>query len=365
MLGVYVHIPFCERKCNYCAFSSFTDFSEKERYISSLCDEIENFEQKGKSIDTLYIGGGTPSVLSEGEIEKIFSSLNTTFKIEKDCEISIECNPNSLTREKLECYKKLGINRLSIGVQSLNDKQLKFAGRLHSADEALEKISLAKEMGFENISVDLMIGFPFSSDDEFLNNAEKLLKKDIKHISIYMLQVEDNTKLKEIVQHNPELLIDDDRMAEMASKMAIFLKKNGFFHYEVSNYALKGFESKHNFKYWTGEEYVGFGLSAHSFLKGVRYANSNSFEGYYQRKIASYEVLTEDQKIEEHIMLGLRCYYGIDKTYLKSLGYNIEESVYYSDYVKKNIIIENKNKVFLNEEYYFVNNFIIVSLLPQ
>lgn len=364
MLGVYIHIPFCERKCNYCAFSSFSDFSEKEKYISSVCDEIENFSRKGENVDTIYIGGGTPSVLSEDEITKIFTSLQRSFDITSNCEITIECNPNSMTKEKLLTYKSLGVNRLSIGVQSLNDEDLKFAGRLHSAGEALEKIELAKEVGFKNISIDLLIGLPNSTDEEFEKNLKKIVNSGIKHISTYMLQIEEGTKLKKIVEENPELLPDDDKLAEMASKTAEIFKKCGFLHYEVSNYALPGYESRHNFKYWTGEEYVGFGLAAHSYLDGKRMANAKNFNDYYERKNIEIENLTIAQKIEEHIMLGLRCLNGIDKKYLKLNGYDIVKNDYYKDFVKKGVLIDDGDKIYLNEDYYFVNNFIIVSLLP-
>lgn len=364
MLGVYIHVPFCEKKCSYCAFSSFSDFSQKGKYITSLCDEIEGFYRKGERIDTIYIGGGTPSVLNEDEITKIFSSLKKTFVIDDKCEITIECNPNSTTKEKLLAYKSLGVNRLSIGVQSLNDDDLKFAGRLHTGKEALKKIELAKEVGFKNISIDLLIGLPYSSEEEYEKNLQTIVGLGITHISTYMLQIEDNTPLKSMVLKNPSLLPDDDNLAEFASKTANFLKKSGFLHYEVSNYALKGYESKHNLKYWTGEEYVGFGLSAHSYLEGKRIANANDFDDYYKRKISGAEVLTQAQKIEEHIMLGLRCSNGIDKEYLKSQGFDIGQNEYYKDFVARGILKVEGQKVYLSEDYYFVNNFIIVSLLP-
>ena len=364
MLGVYIHIPFCERKCNYCAFSSFADFSQKTRYIDSLCQEIESFERKNEHIDTIYIGGGTPTVLEPFEMEKIFASLKKTFDIDKNSEITVECNPNSLSREKLLCYKALGVNRLSIGVQSLNDEQLKFAGRLHNSQQALDSIRLAREIGFENISVDLLIGLNNSNEDEFIKNLKILLDEKIKHISTYMLQVEDKTPLKSLIDQNPDLMPDDDNMVEILLKTADFLKKNGFLHYEVSNFALKGYESKHNYKYWSGEEYVGFGLSAHSYLNGERFANASNFEDYFSRKIASREVLTSAQKIEEHIMLGLRCSLGIDVEFIKSLGYDIQKNSNFQEFLKRGILFEKGDKICLNEDFYQVNNFVIVSLMP-
>lgn len=365
MLGVYIHIPFCERKCTYCAFSSFADFSQKKQYIDSLCAEIEGFARKGEQIDTIYIGGGTPSILEPYELEKIFNSLKKTFKINEKSEITIECNPNSVNKEKLELYKLLGVNRLSIGVQSLNDEQLKFVGRLHDSKQALNSIRLAKENGFENISVDLLIGLPNSNPTEFQSHLKILVDEGVKHISTYMLQIEEGTKLKKMIDINPQLCPDEDNMVDIAIKASDFLKEHGFLHYEVSNYAISGYESRHNFKYWTGEEYVGFGLSAHSFLNGQRIANANNFKDYFERKIAYNEVLTDLQKIEEHIMLGLRCRCGVSINFLKKLGYDIEKNANFDEYLKRNVLTREGNKVFLNENLYHVNNVVIVNLMPN
>lgn len=366
MLGVYVHIPFCERKCNYCAFSSFVEKTEKiDEYIGFLSKEIENFAKNNKkSVDTIYIGGGTPSLLSESQIEKIVGLLKENFALTENCEITVECNPNSLTKEKLLKYKSLGINRLSIGVQSLDDDQLSFIGRLHSSKEAIEKIKLSKEIGFENISVDLLIGLNGATAERFLVQLQMLIYLDIKHISTYMLQIEDNTPLKKMVESETVILPTDEESVEIYEKTAEFLNKNGFYRYEVSNFAKKGYESKHNFKYWTGEDYIGFGLSAHSYMDGRRWSNANNFKGYYQGEKPLDEVLSNGQKIEEHIMLGLRCKNGIDISFLRSLGYDIEKNEYLNDFIAKDILIKEGNKIYINEKYYGVNNFIIVHLLP-
>lgn len=366
MLGVYIHIPFCKRKCSYCAFSSFSNMeNEKDKYISSLINEIKDFSQTGKrNVDSIYIGGGTPSLLSKEQISTIFNTLKESFIIENNCEITIECNPNSLTEEKLITYKNLGVNRLSIGVQSLNDEDLSFIGRLHDSKTAISAIRLAKAVGFDNISVDLLIGLKNSTSESFLSQLEMLIKEDVKHISTYMLQVEENTPLASQVKNNPDLLPSDDECVDIYSKTANFLQLNGFLRYEVSNFAKKGYESKHNLKYWSGENYIGFGLSAHSYINKTRFANSNNFEDYYSRKLALKENLTTSQLIEEHIMLGLRCKNGIDLNYLKNLNYDLENNKTLNDFVEKNILIKQNNKVFINPEYYGVNNYIIVQLLP-
>ena len=360
MLGVYIHIPFCEKKCNYCAFSSFARLGEKQKYISSLVQEIGGYKGENK-VDTIYIGGGTPSLLSNDELGQILNALKEKFSIEKDSEITIECNPNSLSEEKLKFYKENGVNRISIGVQRLNDEKLKILGRLHNYSQALQTIDLAKKY-FENVSVDFIIGLQ-DEWEQYEKEIEKLIEEKVKHISVYMLQVEEKTPLQKMVLKNPGLILEDEEYVEIYEKMVKKLKKNGFFQYEVSNFAQKGFESKHNFKYWSGENYIGFGLSAHSYIDGVRFANASNFDDYYKRKIELKEVLTDKQKVEEHIMLGLRCRNGIDKNFIKSFGYDIEKNKNYNDYLSQNILIESGDKVFLNPDYYSVNNLVIVNLL--
>lgn len=381
MLGVYIHIPFCQRKCLYCAFSSFVDLKEKDRYIEALKEEIENFDyksypknlnlpfEKGEDgaqkpkIDTIYIGGGTPSLLDEKDLTRIFDTLKEKFNIDADSEITLECNPNSLTYEKAVFYRKLSINRLSIGVQSLRDEQLKFIGRLHSSAQALEAIDIAKKTGFTNISCDMLIGLS-SSSDQFIEDLKKLIDKGITHISTYMLQVEEGTPLAKMVSAKPHLLPDDDQSVEVYNKTAEFLKNNGFLRYEVSNFAKRGCVSRHNIKYWNGDDYVGFGLSAHSYIKGNRYANANNFADYYAGKSKLEEKLSKKELIEEHIMLGLRYNGGVSIEYLKKLGYNIENNENLAYFTDKNIISRDQNRIYLNPDFYGINNFIIVKLLP-
>ena len=381
MLGIYIHIPFCERKCNYCAFSSFVNIDkEKDRYILSLLQEIENFDFKkfefnsnllcvdrtkttSYDVDTIYIGGGTPSLLTIEDLTKILNKIRKKFDISSNCEITIECNPNSLTHEKACGYKNLGINRVSLGVQSLDDEELKFIGRLHNSSQALAAIDMIKEAGITNISCDLIIGLQNQTPDNFLLQLEKLIKKDINHISTYMLQIEDGTPLAKFVAHNADFLPSEDENAFVYKQTSAFLEEHGFKRYEVSNFAKLGYESRHNFKYWTGENYIGFGLSAHSYIDGIRYANANNFADYYNRKLALKETLSKQELIEEHLMLGLRCARGVNIEYLQKLGKNIENNENFKYFLKKNVIFRLKNKFFLNPDYYEVNNYIIVKLM--
>lgn len=309
MLGIYIHIPFCERKCNYCAFSSFVGGDkEKDRYISSLLSEIETFDLKkfefnsslscvsrekttSSAVDTIYIGGGTPSLLTIEDLTKILNKIKEKFKISSNPEITIECNPNSLTYEKACGYKNLGINRVSLGVQSLDDEELKFIGRLHNSSQVFDAIDMVKEAGIKNISCDMIIGLQNQTPETFKNQLEMLIKKDIKHISTYMLQIEDGTPLAKFALHNADFLPSEDENAFVYKQASAFLEEHGFKRYEVSNFAKPSYESRHNLKYWTGENYIGFGLAAHSYIDGIRYANANTFADYYSGKLALKEIL--------------------------------------------------------------------------
>lgn len=367
MLGVYIHIPFCQRKCSYCAFSSFVSSEEeKEKYVEFLLEEIETFSKKKKGekckkIDTIFIGGGTPSLLDTDLLKKIVEKLKLCFIFDKNIEFTIECNPNSLTIEKLAFYKQLGINRLSLGIQSLDDDQLKFINRLHDKNDAIKAVKESLSV-FDNVSCDLLIGIKGMEKEKYLSSLKTLIDLGIKHISTYMLQIEEGTPLYQIVKTR-NILPNEEECIEVYNANVSYLKKHGFNQYEISNFAKEGYECKHNLKYWTGEEYIGFGLSAHSYINGERVANANNFNDYYNKKLAMRELLTKQQKIEEHIMLGLRCKKGIDKKYLKSLGYDIEKNNYLKEYIQNNILIENE-RIYLNPDFYGVNNYIIVHLLP-
>ncbi len=364
MLGIYVHIPFCEKKCNYCSFSSFSkdeDFIKK--YINFLCSEIKSSKFKGREIDSIYIGGGTPSLLMPIQIDSIFKSIYKTFKVNEQCEITIECNPNSITYDKVLAYKKNNVNRISLGVQSLNEGELQFLGRKHNVKQVFNALANIQKVGIENISADLLIGIGGSNFASFKRQLDKLLGYKVKHISCYMLQVEENTPLDKMYQKDKNILLNDEDCTALYKQISNYLKSKNFNHYEISNFALKGFESKHNMKYWTGEEYIGFGLAAHSYINKTRFANCKSFDKYYSGELEFCEKLTLKELIEEHIMLGLRCQSGINKNYLKSLGYDIEKNQNYQKLLKNKIIFDKKNKVILNEEYFTISNNIILELI--
>ncbi len=364
MLGIYVHIPFCEKKCNYCSFSSFSkDETFIKQYLSFLCSEIEKSQFKGREVDTIYIGGGTPSLLTVEQIANILKSIYNTFKVNEQCEITIECNPNSVTYQKALGYRQSHINRISLGVQSLNESELKFLARMHNAQQVFDAIENIQKAGIYNLSADLLIGIRGSSFDSFKEQLDKLINLNVKHISCYMLQVEENTPLEKMYQKNKNIILSDDECSKLYNQIANYLKSKNFLHYEISNFALDGFQSKHNLKYWTGEEYLGFGLAAHSYIDKTRIANAKSFAKYYNDEIEFCEKLTSKELIEEHIMLGLRCQSGINKSYLKSLGYDIEKNKNYQKLLKNKVVFEKNDNIYLNEEFFTVSNSIILDLI--
>ena len=363
MTGIYVHIPFCERKCNYCAFTSFSsDEYTKEKYVDLLCKEIKS-RADGRKIETIYFGGGTPSVLNAAQIEKISNAIKENFDLSSLKEWTIEANPNSITEEFLKTCKKIGINRISIGVQTLSDKNLKKIGRLHTKDEALKKIKLSRKY-FENVSADLLVGLEGEGGDTLRNYAKTLLNLGIKHISCYLLEIYQNTKLFEMIKSKEFCPLSDDAQIDAFEMLSAFLKEQGMIRYEISNFAYPGFESKHNIGYWTRKEYFGFGISAHSFLNETRLENSHTLIGY-EKGDKKAEKLSDKEILEEAIMLGLRCDIGVNLTDLKNLGYEISKNEFFDEYLKQNILIKQNGKIYLNEDYYDVSNTIISNLLPN
>ncbi len=363
-MAIYLHIPFCESKCIYCDFASFCNAeNEKVRYLKSLNAEIDNSPYKGREIDTIYIGGGTPSCVKEEYIEELLSTLRKNFVFSNNIEISMECNPNSVNLEKLKKYRSLGLNRISFGVQSLHDALLKKIGRLHNGEIALQAIKMAQRAGFENINADLLIGLPNSTIEGIIDDAGKLIQAGITHISAYMLQVEEGAKLYALVKSGKIFLPTDDESVAQYEALVSFLEKKGFIRYEISNFAKGQHECRHNLKYWSGAEYLGFGLGAHSYVEGVRKANARTFEGYYKGEIFM-EKLTPKESIEEMIMLGLRCRLGFSKAKLFKHGYKIENNINFKTYLSKGILTENGDRVHLNPSYYGTSNYIIANLLP-
>ena len=359
MIGIYVHIPFCESKCIYCGFSSFVkDESFQSDYFEFLKSEICACKFADQQVSSIYFGGGTPSCVKPEKIVEVLTTIKNNFKVSANAEITIECNPCSTSLKKLQAYHSAGFNRISFGVQSLDDDMLKFLSRRHTKAQALDAIKNAKAVGFENISADLLLGLPAG---DIISDAEKLISAGAKHISAYMLQVEDGTPLKDMVKRGEANLPSDDQTVDNYQKLVDFLQKNRFLQYEISNFAQNGFKSQHNYAYWTGRAYLGFGLGAHSFDGAfVRWANADNFEDYFSGK-QNKECLSPAQRDEEIVMLGLRCDAGFDKT---KLSFDIEKVPAFKQLLANNILIQKGNKVFLNPTYYNISNSVIIKLLP-
>ena len=381
-IGVYIHIPFCMSKCSYCSFVSKCAFNEEiEEYFKYLKTQIvaESANFKDREVKTIYIGGGTPSFVDALYIEDIIDTLKKYYNMEQSVEVTIECNPCSTTKEKLEIYKKAGINRISFGVQSLNDDCLNIIGRKHNSKMALNAIKTAKDVGFDNVSCDLLIGIPFQTTQMLLNDITKLAKTGVKHISAYMLMLEQGTKLYEQIVINKELKVaSDDACVNMYNSAYSLLGDLGFKRYEISNFALNGYECKHNINYWQCGEYVGFGVSAYSYNDNKRFDGFNDFESYYNyvnkkyilqsdiNLLPPYEVLSKEQKIEELIMLGLRQTKGVSLSTLKSLGYNLLENKaeIIKEFLKNDLISIDGDYLCITPQNFGACNQIILNLLP-
>ena len=319
-IGVYIHIPFCVKKCDYCDFISYCDKQNLvEEYIEKLKEEI-NIELSNKEykIKTIYIGGGTPSSIDSKFIIDILNVIKEKQSID-NIEVTIEVNPGTITEQKLLDYKTAGINRLSIGLQETNNELLKQIGRIHTYEEFLETYNLARQVGFKNINVDLMIGLPNQSILDIKNSLNKIINLNPEHISVYSLILEEGTKLYKKYEENKIELPDEELERNMYWYVKNTLENNGYIHYEISDFAKDRYESKHNISCWKQEEYIGFGVAAHSYIDGIRYSNTESIEEYIEN---SEKIVHEKQTIEdmqkEYMLLGLRKIEGISVQQFKN-----------------------------------------------
>lgn len=320
--GIYIHIPFCKSKCFYCDFVSFSNKEEfMKDYIEALKKEIEynsNF-MKDKNITTIYIGGGTPSIINEVYIVEIVSLIKEKYNVSNEAEITIEVNPGTINREKLLKYREAGISRISIGLQSTKNNLLKQIGRIHTFEQFLEGYNLAREVGFKNINVDLMLALPNQTIEDLDESIDEIIKLNPEHISVYSLILEEGTKLEEMLNEHKIELIEDEIERKMYWNVKEELEKNGYKHYEISNFSKEGFESKHNINCWNQEEYVGFGLAAHSYINNKRYSNIESLEKYIrnikenhiEKNYVVHEIQSIKDEEKEYMMLGLRKIDGV------------------------------------------------------
>ena len=361
-IGLYVHIPFCESKCKYCNFVS-GNFSRdiQEKYLDTLIKEINSYKIQN-NVSTIFFGGGTPSILTAEDIEKIILAIKNNFKISKNVEITIECNPNSVSLEKLKKYKKLGINRISFGVQSLNDSVLKLIGRVHNKKQALQAIKNARLAGFKNINVDLLLGI--KENKNIFQDICLLKKLGVTHISAYMLILEKGTPLFNQAKQNKVKLMSDDESVEDYENYLKVLKQNGFNRYEISNFCLKGYQCQHNINYWECGEYIGFGVSAHSYMNGVRYSNTENINDYlkdFNKK--QFEKLSSQEKLEELIMLGLRTKRGVSLKKLAEYKYEPLKNKNALKLLSVGLIKINKTHLYITSKNFGIANQIILKLV--
>jgi oxygen-independent coproporphyrinogen-3 oxidase len=329
--GIYLHIPFCRSRCSYCDFATdvFKNEAVVERYVSALVKEIENFPSK-KTVDTIYFGGGTPSLLTPQQLEKIFEALYRKFSVCENPEITMEMNPATVTSETLQAYKSLGVSRASFGAQTFDDAELKRLGRKHTAGDVRETIELLRNTGFANVSFDLIAGLPRQTIKDWERNLDEALKLLPEHLSLYLLEIHEGTPLAEQIRTNRQPLPDEDLSAEMYEVMLEKVSKKGYSQYEISNFALPGFESKHNSKYWRCEPVYAFGVSAHSF-DGVqtRWSNERDTARYVSLIENKKSPIVEEDKVDlksEFVFLGLRLNKGISlEEYEKKFGVSLIE----------------------------------------
>jgi putative oxygen-independent coproporphyrinogen III oxidase len=322
-LGLYIHIPFCSAICNYCNFNrGLFDAALKEQYVAALLREIAA-NGDGSAADTIFFGGGTPSLLEPSEIAAIISACRSAFDVTPDAEITLEANPETVTPDRLAGFRAAGVNRLSYGVQSFRDDELQRLSRLHSASRAQEAFAMARAAGFDNISLDLMMWLPQQSIAQWLESVDALIALGPDHASLYILELYPNAPLREAMARSKWSLAPDDDAAEMYLEAMTRLDHGGYAQYEISNVARPGRESQHNLKYWTDGEWLGFGCGAHSTRRAVRWKNLSSTTGYIAAVAAGGQIeverreLTRQEALEEALFTGLRLVGGIDLNAMK------------------------------------------------
>ncbi len=374
-VGLYIHIPFCARKCNYCVFYSLA-CSKKENlsdYVSIICTQLEREAHLYKDcvFDTIFLGGGTPSLLEGADISRLCDAIRAHLKVSDGAEFSIEVNPGTISAEKLLSYKKCGINRISVGLQSSSDKELGVLGRIHTRSEFEHSYSLIKEAGFDNVNIDIMYALPEQKIAELRDTLDYVASLNPAHISAYCLKIEDGTPFSKMELSLP----DEDTQYEMYLSLCERLLELGYEQYEISNFAKKGARCVHNLKYWQSQEYVGLGPSAHSFFDGVRYFYDDNLDAYKSeicnggtptRRTEDCPALSEGEKMDEYTMLALRLSDGVDALEFKRrFGIEFERAYDIRRYVDSGHIIKGDNSYHFSSKGFFVSNYILSDILKS
>ena len=369
-IGLYVHIPYCKRKCNYCDFCSIPSgsFSVPDEYVDRLCEEIRSYKLEGLSLSTIYFGGGTPSLLEIYQLRAIFAAIRDTFVLLQNAEITLEVNPGTISDDKVKEYKKLGFNRVSMGLQSIHEKELKKLGRIHNFAEFVNSYKLIRECGIDNINVDLMYGIPHQTSDSFKQTLDSVIDLHPEHISCYGLIVEEGTPFFAERDSLPLPTLDDEcDMYEMACET---LSSAGYSHYEISNYSRPGFESRHNLCYWHSDEYIGVGASAHSYYRKSRFFNTSDIEEYISEKtvnnMMSAELISNEDDRYEYAMLALRLSEGFSlKEYYERYGISFLDGkeLVIDRFVNAGLISLSDDRISLTEKGFYLSNSILVEIL--
>ena len=363
-IGIYIHIPFCKSKCIYCDFNSFAKKDECIKpYIKALIKEIKNYAKENKDIivKTIYIGGGTPSYINETYIKEIIETIKNNYNIAKEAEITIEVNPGTANKKKLELYYKLGINRLSIGLQSTNDNLLKLIGRIHNFEDFLETVHIAQSIGFKNINADLMIGLPNQNILDIEETLNSLINLELTHISVYSLIIEPNTPIEKQINLGKLKLPDEEIERYMYWYAKRKLEENGYLHYEISNFAKPLYRSKHNLDCWNQKEYKGFGISASSYENSIRYTNIDDIDSYikniensnFKENYILEEKQDKEMMMKEYMLLGLRKITGVNiKEFIKKFEvsplYKFNKEL--SKLLKEGLIVADENSIRLSKK---------------
>lgn len=380
MPGIYLHIPFCKQACHYCNFHFSTSLKYKEKMVGAMLRELELRSEylDNKNITSIYFGGGTPSLLANKELTQIFDKIYSLFNIEYDAEITLEANPDDLTKEKLQALRQSPVNRLSIGIQSFAEEDLKFMNRAHNATEARACLEHALDAGFENLTVDLIYGSPTTSDAQWGANIQTVIDYNIPHVSCYALTVEPKTALGHFVAKGKVPDVDEEQAARQFEILIQMLRANGYEHYEISNFAKPGWHARHNSSYWSGEPYLGIGPSAHSFDgKNTRQWNVANNAKYMQLLNAPHledvahlnglfeqETLSPAQRYNEYIMTSLRTIWGAKLQKIKDFGDEFE--AYFLENIQRfmqlNYIMIKENAYVLTDEGKLLADFIAAEL---
>ncbi len=359
MAGIYIHIPYCKQQCSYCNFHFRISQKDKVEILKCINLELEMRQTylKNKTINTIYFGGGTPSILSKSEIKFILDSIYNIYKIKENAEITLECNPDDLTENKLIALKEVGINRLSIGVQSFDDEDLKFMNRSHNATQSENCLKLAQQVGFNNITIDLIYGLPNQNLADWEKNLKKMFAFNIPHFSAYALTVENKTPLKYLVERKQIIPLNEKKVLEQFNTLMDMAAENGFVHYEISNFGKQGCFSKHNTAYWQSKHYLGIGPSAHSYNGKSRSWNVSANKQYIQKILdrvegVHQEILSKNQQYNEYIFTSLRTIWGANSETI-NVQFGIKFQSHFLKEVKK---WESKKDIKKTEYTYTLTN---------